>query len=374
MGLDDLFLHSFGGAAVTYFCIARELTFAPRIRLSICWIVVAWLLYMEVNNKEVNLYKILEITPSATKAEVHQAYRAASKTYHPDKNPDLVDAEGKFYQLKKAYDILSHDTLRSSYNRFGDHMEAKKDIDEKVIGMVVALAVVTQGLCFVMGYVLTFHKPLQFSRELFVMYNLAVFCVELYMRFVEEDGYADIPWFGQLLPFERVEILHQVFPAMLCLSMMLSNYLFVDEHSITTYLLRGVLASNRTLCDRIQQLTAMIPTAGSTSAAQATTVALKARLAGLKLPASTPLSPQAKVKGREDGDNKGKVTPPNSADEPVTKLQKFAAGLNEEQKAQFSELVTAPAREKSNTDTSSMKWSQVLLWGCVIFGWWYFKN
>ena len=58
-----------------------------------------------------NAYRILEITPSATDAEVKKAYRSMAKKYHPDKlqskDPALIKgAQEKFQQVQQAYEKI----------------------------------------------------------------------------------------------------------------------------------------------------------------------------------------------------------------------------------------------------------------------------
>lgn len=58
-----------------------------------------------------NAYKILEISPSATDAEVKKAYRTMAKKYHPDKlqTDDAAlkkGAQEKFQQVQAAYEAI----------------------------------------------------------------------------------------------------------------------------------------------------------------------------------------------------------------------------------------------------------------------------
>ena len=58
-----------------------------------------------------NAYRILDITPSATDAEVKKAYRSMAKKYHPDKlqskDPALIKgAQEKFQQVQQAYEKI----------------------------------------------------------------------------------------------------------------------------------------------------------------------------------------------------------------------------------------------------------------------------
>jgi uncharacterized membrane protein YkvA (DUF1232 family) len=63
------------------------------------------------NNNSKDPYEILEIPPGSSKADIHLAYKAAIKKYHPDKVSHLGEefahlANEKFLDIQKAYDSL----------------------------------------------------------------------------------------------------------------------------------------------------------------------------------------------------------------------------------------------------------------------------
>ena len=57
-------------------------------------------------------YKILDISKTATTAEVKKAYRKLAVKYHPDKNPNDKSAEAKFKEVNEANEILKNDKKR----------------------------------------------------------------------------------------------------------------------------------------------------------------------------------------------------------------------------------------------------------------------
>jgi molecular chaperone DnaJ len=63
-------------------------------------------------------YQVLEISRSATADEVRRAYRRLARKYHPDLNPS-EEAEERFKEINEAYEVLSDDNRRLSYDRFG---------------------------------------------------------------------------------------------------------------------------------------------------------------------------------------------------------------------------------------------------------------
>ena len=64
-------------------------------------------------------YDVLGVGRSATKDELKKAYRKLAMKYHPDRNPDDSKAAEKFKELSEAYEILSDDQKRQTYDNFG---------------------------------------------------------------------------------------------------------------------------------------------------------------------------------------------------------------------------------------------------------------
>src|ERR1700683_4298223 len=63
-------------------------------------------------------YDILGVTKNATAAEIKSAYRKLALQYHPDRNK-TKEAEEKFKEVTKAYEVLSNEEKRKTYDQFG---------------------------------------------------------------------------------------------------------------------------------------------------------------------------------------------------------------------------------------------------------------
>lgn len=63
-------------------------------------------------------YEVLGLGKEASADDIKKSYRKLARQYHPDVNKE-ADAESKFKEVKEAYDVLSDDGKRSTYDRFG---------------------------------------------------------------------------------------------------------------------------------------------------------------------------------------------------------------------------------------------------------------
>lgn len=65
----------------------------------------------------VTYYEILELTPTANEADIRKSYKRLSLKWHPDKNHNSPEATNKFKQISEAYQILSDDLRRQTYDK-----------------------------------------------------------------------------------------------------------------------------------------------------------------------------------------------------------------------------------------------------------------
>ncbi|MEP6804502.1 MAG: DnaJ domain-containing protein, partial [Flavobacterium sp.] len=67
----------------------------------------------------IDYYKVLEITKSATEAEIKKAYRKLARKHHPDLNPNDKQAEQKFKEINEANEVLGNPENRKKYDKYG---------------------------------------------------------------------------------------------------------------------------------------------------------------------------------------------------------------------------------------------------------------
>ncbi len=66
-----------------------------------------------------DFYSVLGVNRNSTADEIKKAYRKLAMQFHPDKNPNNKVAEEKFKNITEAYEVLSDDKKRQTYDQFG---------------------------------------------------------------------------------------------------------------------------------------------------------------------------------------------------------------------------------------------------------------
>ena len=64
-------------------------------------------------------YEILGVDRSVSEPDLKKAFKRLAIKYHPDKNPGNKEAEEKFKEAAEAYEVLSDQAKRQTYDQFG---------------------------------------------------------------------------------------------------------------------------------------------------------------------------------------------------------------------------------------------------------------
>ena len=63
-----------------------------------------------------SFYNILGVPETASKDDIKKAYRSLSLKLHPDRNPNNLEAVGKFQKINEAYETLGDDEKKTEYD------------------------------------------------------------------------------------------------------------------------------------------------------------------------------------------------------------------------------------------------------------------
>jgi molecular chaperone DnaJ len=66
-----------------------------------------------------DFYEVLGVGRDASLKEIKSAYRKLAVEFHPDRNPDKPEAETRFKEASEAYAVLSDESKRAQYDRYG---------------------------------------------------------------------------------------------------------------------------------------------------------------------------------------------------------------------------------------------------------------
>ncbi|XXG88087.1 hypothetical protein AAC387_Pa12g0346 [Persea americana] len=64
-------------------------------------------------------YDVLGVSKNSSPSEIKKAYYGLAKKLHPDTNKDDADAERKFQEVQRAYEVLKDEEKRSLYDQVG---------------------------------------------------------------------------------------------------------------------------------------------------------------------------------------------------------------------------------------------------------------
>uniref|UniRef100_A0A673CCQ9 DnaJ homolog subfamily C member 30, mitochondrial n=1 Tax=Sphaeramia orbicularis TaxID=375764 RepID=A0A673CCQ9_9TELE len=74
-------------------------------------------IWLPLYRSKTGYYEILDVSPTATQAQIKTAYYKQSFIYHPDRNAGSDEATDRFSEINEAYTVLGNKALRKKYDR-----------------------------------------------------------------------------------------------------------------------------------------------------------------------------------------------------------------------------------------------------------------
>ena len=193
----------------------------------------------EVALKEPSYYDTLEVVPGAAHAELKKGYKQASLKVHPDKLQAQRNAGGgeaaddeppsdeAFLAVKAAYEVLSDTQLRDLYDKFGKAGIAKKDDTTSLLTGLGFFYVVWLAL----AYLLTRRKQVC-RAQTWSFSGLLALAIFEYQATVQGFDFLQ-QQLPQLTMFEKVELLHRLYPVYLLGARLVALLFFqdIDAHN-----------------------------------------------------------------------------------------------------------------------------------------------
>ena len=76
-------------------------------------------------------YDALGVAPSASAREIKKAFKKLVLQLHPDKNQNDPEADAKFMEMNKIYEVLKDEDSRKRYDLFGEESGSAKKASTK---------------------------------------------------------------------------------------------------------------------------------------------------------------------------------------------------------------------------------------------------
>ncbi|KAI3657595.1 hypothetical protein MP638_005799 [Amoeboaphelidium occidentale] len=191
--------------------------------------------YRMVSALPPSYYGAIEVSYSEfSPRDLKSTFRKMSLKYHPDKHIGKEDeANAVFMNVRKAYEVLSDNTKRSLYDRFGP--AAFECQHCKTVQEYMANAILSNMIYYVASFLflVMFHGVGKDFSALFwrLLGLFCVFSIEVGIL----TGYSHHNWLFSSRPgFEKISLMHKLFLTLSIASNMVLPYWFLKPSSQST--------------------------------------------------------------------------------------------------------------------------------------------
>ncbi|KAH0474132.1 MAG: hypothetical protein KVP17_000699 [Porospora cf. gigantea B] len=246
----DILVHTLVGWCVVIVACSPKGA-AKRLRVLVALGVCAAFAVGAFVQRSPNYFEMLGLTPEANTFQIEKALERAMNAAE---NDDISVRTLTSHEIKRVKAILLPKATRKAYGLYGDYLQTV-DLTESTAPVAILNSASMNVLLFVLGYLLCTPTQFRLARKVAGLACLGMFTMDLQLR----QGHGMVSFvqytpLGAWLPFEQVQLLYRLFPAILMTAQAVSFALFVDKSHVELELLRCVYQTNRELCEKLLQI------------------------------------------------------------------------------------------------------------------------
>ena len=219
-------------------------------------VTVAQIVYSQSGTWGRNHFEVMELSRTASVADVKKQYKKLAVKYHPDKFEGTEEeANEKFIAIQKAYGVLSNYKTKDFYDKYGDEGLAwleKADVDQdKEASQSIAIFYIIWA---VVTYLLTLPHSQTSSRSYAYGGLALLLAIEVGMRYSNLD--LPIPFMSSTCIFQKVQMLRLCYPGIIHGANSILSMTYVDIERISYLALRNILHTNANIHQRMKVIEA----------------------------------------------------------------------------------------------------------------------
>ncbi|ORM39634.1 Nucleoredoxin [Babesia sp. Xinjiang] len=249
MGINVLIGHHLCGAVTTHTLLSEKNIIASSLgrktRYAIVTLIISALIWRELPNPHRSLYTTLGLPTTASQYDIVTLHARSKAEFQKKGSPENLE------EVKNAFQLLMNQEKRNRYDRFGD-LEHPVINDANLPIVATALAIAYHLLSCIICFAFYRNRQLSLTRHVMSMYSAIAFALEMECRFVKgSTTLKNIYYLNKLLPFQQVELLRGVAPALALLVNMVCVCLFVDLDKMMQFLWHSSVSTNRVILEKM---------------------------------------------------------------------------------------------------------------------------
>ena len=224
-----------------------------KLKMSILMLVVCGMIKVTTDCQlesltNLNHYKVLQISKQANSIQIMKAFKKYKKLNIQKESASADQEEVKaqqphqFEQIKKSHSILSDETKRDIYNRFGNmslEIDPRKD-ELLLITNIIVVYIFWGAVTFIM----TLPKAFRECRVWSTIILVVMLVLDVIFRLTEialPSWFSNLNYFNATTENDMLSSMYSVYPIILSLLCSVGVYLYVDTDQSTILLIEEII-------------------------------------------------------------------------------------------------------------------------------------